>query len=68
MAPVWYLILILLIVSLGYPFLKDVLDVIREGLLNDLDSVPASVKSFGLLAMLLTAVIGIVRVVRDREK
>ncbi len=54
--------------SLGYPFLKDVLDVIREGLLNDLDSVPASVKSFGLLAMLLTAVIGIVRVVRDREK
>jgi len=68
MAPVWYLILILLIVSLGYPFLKDVLDVIREGLLNDLDGVPASVKSFGLLAMLLTAVIGIVRVVRDREK
>lgn len=54
--------------SLGYPFLKDVLDVIREGLLNDLDGVPASVKSFGLLAMLLTAVIGIVRVVRDREK
>jgi hypothetical protein len=41
---------------------------IRDGLIKDLGNVDPTVKSFGLLAMLLTAVIGIVRVVRDREK
>ena len=68
MAPIWWIILILILLIFGVPLLLALRDVIIDGLGSSLDGVSPGVKSVALLAMVLITVVGLARAWINRSR
>lgn len=68
MAPIGWIILILILLIFGVPLLLALRDVIIEGLGSSLDGVSPGVRSLTLLAMVLITVVGLARAWINRSR
>ena len=67
MAPMWWIIVVLILLIFGVPLLLALRDVIIDGIGASLYGISPGIKSIALLAMVLITVVGLVKVWRDRS-
>jgi hypothetical protein len=68
MAPIWWIVIAVIVMVFGVPLLTELRDVIIRDLRHGLDGVGPGVKGVALLAMVLITVVALAKIFRGSGK